>query len=216
VSVGRNATTGAGGAGLLSLALCSCAPLVVKVKPVGDSAFMVCPEGTKRTFRGDSDMGWGEVEETQACERADQKLEGPAIELVASAPNLPSTRLVGHYRDGQRVGTWTQFDPKTGAPLGLFTFDASGSGIEVIHDQLGHARLGQVVNGKREGAWAYQERDGTTVATWTYASGKLVGTAGRAPWDPPMGPDPSDACPVVPDADAFDEEGCPERSLPPK
>jgi len=106
-------------------ALDACAPQASP--PPSDSA-MVCPEGTKRTFQGDSDVGWGEVEETQACARSDQKLEGPAIELVCSAPTLRSTRLVGHYMGGKRVGTWTQFEPKTGAEMGLFTFDATGSG----------------------------------------------------------------------------------------
>jgi hypothetical protein len=183
----------------------SCA---AQATPSKSASVAACPSGTKVAFEGDSDVGWGEVERTEGCARADGKLEGPATQLVSSAPQLESTRLTGRFSNGRRVGTWTQSDPKTGAEIGRFTLDDTGSGVEVIHDQLGHSRRGTVVNGTREGAFTHYDHDGTAVATTTYSGGRELRTVGQVPWDPPM-IDPSDACPVVADATTIDSEGCP-------
>jgi hypothetical protein len=190
---------------LLSVTVSACA---AQAAPSKSPIVIVCPTGTKVAFEGDSDVGWGEVERTEGCARADGKLEGPATQLVCSTPQLESTRLSGRFSNGRRVGTWTQSDTKTGAEIGRFTLDDTGSGVEVIKDQLGHFRRGTVVNGAREGAFTHHDRDGTLVATTTYSGGKELRTVGQVPWDPPM-VDPSDMCPVVADATTVDSEGCP-------
>jgi hypothetical protein len=165
-----------------------------------------CEPGTKRSFTKLSDVGWGEVEETDGCSDSQDALQGPAVERVTSVTRLPATKLVGRYFHGRRVGTWTQYDPNTGAALGAFTLDDRGSGTEVVHDQLGHTRRGAVVEGRREGVWTYYDPDGTLVESDVWSRGELVRSTGRAPWDPPM-VSVSDACPA--DGGAADD-GCPE------
>jgi hypothetical protein len=163
-----------------------------------------CPPGLQSVHDNDSDVGWGEIEQTRACARDGITLQGRAIELVASAPTEHSTRLVGQYIDGRRVGTWTQLDPDTGRVLGTFTLDEGGSGTEVIRDQLGHMRRGAVVAGKREGTWTHYDSDGKVVATETWNAGRFILRKGDVPWDPPM-VDPADRCPDP--GDGYD--GCP-------
>jgi hypothetical protein len=161
-------------------------------------------------FEGDSDVGWGEVEQTQSCAARGGKPEGPAVQTLASAPGQPSTQISGLMRDGRRVGTWTQVDASTGRVLGRFTLDEGGSGTEEIRDQQGHLLRGAVVAGKREGTWTYYDAGGVPVATRVWAHDTFVGGSGRPPWDPPM-VDPADACPKVPGrADIAD--GCPPAS----
>jgi len=167
---------------------------------------VACEPGMQPVYEGDSDVGWGEVEETHGCARDGITLQGHAIELVASAPMQHSTKLVGRYVDGRRVGTWTQLDASTGQVLGSFTLDDAGSGIEVIRDQLGHVMRGAVVAGKREGTWTHDDADGRTVATDTWEAGRFVRRSGEVPWDPPM-MDPADRCPDTP-GDGYD--GCPQ------
>jgi hypothetical protein len=168
----------------------------------------VCPAGTERTVTSDSDVGWGEVEQTDSCARSDGTLDGPAVQLV-SAGMQPSTRLVGQFASGRRVGTWRQFDGKTGALLGSFTLDGAGTGTEVIHDALGHTKRGAVIAGRRDGAWTLQDADGKVVATELWSKGVFVRQNGRAPWDPPM-VSPADACPAEPAPNPADRDGCPE------
>jgi len=40
---------------------------------------LACPAGTQRDVASDSDVGWGEVEQTEGCARRDGVLDGPAI-----------------------------------------------------------------------------------------------------------------------------------------
>ena len=168
---------------------------------------LVCPPGTERADSSDSDNGWGYVGQTFGCARPDHVLHGPVIELVESAPGQPPLKLMGHYANGNRVGTWTILDEKSGTELGRFTLDEMGSGVEVIRDQLGHVLRGRVVNGKREGAWTYHDRDGSVVATQVWSHDHFVRQTGSVPWDPPM-IDPSDKCDEreVPE----DVDGCPD------
>jgi hypothetical protein len=173
--------------------------------PSAAIASLRCEPGTVTAFEGDSDVGWGEVEETRACARRDETLQGPAIQTVASAPSQPSTKLTGRMRDGRRVGTWTQYDEVTGRVLGRFTLDESGTGTEEIRDQLGHLRRGTVLLGNREGSWVYYDASGAAVATQVWSHGRFVGQTGTVPWDPPM-IDPSDICPP---ASTNPDDGCP-------
>jgi hypothetical protein len=85
-------------------------------------------------------------------------LDGPAIQRVSLGAQ-PSARLVGRLAAGKRVGTWRQLDG-TGALLGSFTLDSAGTGVEVIHDALGHSKRGTVIAGRREGTWILQDADG--------------------------------------------------------
>jgi hypothetical protein len=188
----------------LVLALSGCRPTATPAAQPGTPA---CPAGTTASFDADSDVGWGGIEQTQGCTARDGKRHGPAIESVCSAPDLESTRRVGHYAHGRRVGTWIQYDRRTNAEISRFTLDESGTGIEMIRDQLGHSLGGAVVNGERDGDWTYRDRDGKLVATSTYARGKLIRLAGPVAWDPPM-LSPDDACPAVHAAGAVDD-GCP-------
>jgi hypothetical protein len=166
-----------------------------------------CAPELQPVHEGDSDVGWGEVEETDGCVK-DGALQGSAIETLESAPMQHSTRLVGRYVDGRRVGTWTQLDESTGRVLGTFTLDDAGSGTEVIRDQLGHVRRGAVVAGKREGTWTHYDADGRAVATETWQGGRFVGRTGEVPWDPPM-IDPADRCPDTP---GDGDDGCPQTA----
>jgi hypothetical protein len=168
-----------------------------------------CAPGSVPVFEGDSDVGWGEVEQTVGCAPPRRRPHGPAIETLESAPGQPSTRLVGRLDDGRRVGTWTQYDAPapagTGRVLGRFTLDDAGTGTLEIRDQLGHLRRGRVVAGDRDGTWTDYDAAGTPVATQVWSRGKLIGGTGSVPWDPPM-IDPSDQCPDDPGPDA---DGCP-------
>ena len=189
----------------------ACAGRAAPIQPTTPGA-LTCPAGTRRAVESDSDVGWGEVEQTEGCARGDGMLDGPAIQLV-SAGAQPSTRLVGRFAAGKRVGTWNQFDARTGALLGRFTLDEAGTGVEILHDALGHSRRGTVIAGRREGTWTFQDADGTVAATEIWSNGTLVRQIGRAPWDPPM-LDPSDACPEEPATNAEDRDGCPAPAPP--
>jgi hypothetical protein len=167
---------------------------------------LTCPAGTQRVDESDSDVGWGEVERTEGCARRDGTLDGPAIQLVSLGAQ-PSTRLVGRFASGKRVGTWHQLDGK-GALLGSFTLDNAGNGVEIIHDALGHSKRGTVIAGRREGTWTLQDAEGKISSTELWSKGTLVRQIGRAPWDPPM-LDPADACPDEPATDPEDRDGCP-------
>jgi hypothetical protein len=191
----------------LTASVVACAGPRARVPPATPET-LACPVETERTVESDSDVGWGEVESTTGCARRDGTLHGPAVQRV-SAGAQPSTRLVGRFASGKRVGTWNQFDARTGAPLGSFTLDDAGTGVEVIHDALGHAKRGTVIAGQREGTWTFQDADGTIVATELWSQGALVRQNGRAPWDPPM-LDPADACPDAPAPNPEDRDGCPE------
>ena len=175
---------------------------------------LACPAGTRLGHDSDSDPGWGEVEQTQGCERPGGVLHGPAILGVVSAPGLHQTKLVGRYADGRRVGSWTQFT-ETGALLGRFTLDDGGSGVEEIRDQVGHVKRGSVVGGRREGPWIYFDRDGRVAMTQSWSGGTLVRSTGSAPWDPCYDcPDPQDKCPDPRDGrdgsrGSSDDDGCP-------
>jgi hypothetical protein len=176
--------------------------------PAASNAAIQCEPGLAPVYEGDSDVGWGEVEETHGCARDGSTLQGRAIEMLSSAPMQHSTELVGRYVDGRRVGTWTQLDAGSGRVLGTFTLDDSGSGTEVIRDQLGHVRRGAVVAGKREGTWTHYDADGRPVATETWQGGRFIGRTGEVPWDPPM-IDPADRCPDTP---GDGDDGCPQAT----
>jgi len=183
----------------------ACAGPKAQLQPTTPGA-LACPAGTQRDVESDSDVGWGEVEQTEGCARGDGTLDGPAVQLV-SAGAQPSTRLVGRFASGKRVGTWRQLDGK-GALLGSFTLDNAGTGVEVILDAHGHSKRGTVIAGRREGTWTLQDADGTIAATETWSNGTLVRQIGRAPWDPVMLA-PADACPDEPAPDPEDRDGCP-------
>lgn len=130
---------------------------------------------------------------------------GTVIEVISGGASA-STRLVGTYADGRRVGRWTQYDPKTGRQLGTFTLDVTGSGIESVRDTLGHSRRGAVSHGKRDGAWTHHMPDGTVVARDLWLHGVFVRREGHVAWDPPM-VDPNDACP---EDGGGGDDGCPD------
>jgi hypothetical protein len=134
-------------------------------------------------------------------------LEGPAIELVDGGRSAP-TKLVGRYANGVRVGTWTQTIESSGATIGSFTLDKSGSGVEVVRDAVGHYRRGPVVKGRREGSWTYHDPDGTVVATRVWSRGQFVRETGHPVWDPSM-IDPDDVC--LMDAGVRPKDGCPAK-----
>jgi hypothetical protein len=186
--------------GMLALALYACA----HARLPGAAGPIVCPPGTAPDFQTDSDVGWGEVEQRNACAKPDGTLEGPAIELVDGRRG-GATKLVGSYAGGVRVGTWSQYVEGTGTKLGGFTLDAAGSGTELVRDAVGHYCRGAVVHGRREGSWTYHDTDGKLVATRVWSRGQLVREMGRPGWDPPM-IDPRDMCPT--DGGARTADGC--------
>jgi len=190
------------------VAACHAGRAIEQAPPAASTAGIECEPGLQPLHEGDSDVGWGEVEETHGCARDGSTLQGRAIEIVASAPTQRSTELVGRYVDGRRVGTWTQLDPSTQRVLGSFTLDDAGSGTEVIRDQLGHSRRGAVVAGKREGTWTHYDADGRPVATETWQGNRFIGRTGEVPWDPPM-IDPADRCPDTP---GDGDDGCPQAT----
>jgi hypothetical protein len=191
-----------------------CGAATPQMTPLMLAAAPACDASSKAVFQGDSDVGWGGVEEIEGCEGKGGAMEGPAVETLESAPSLASTKRVGRYLHGRRAGTWTQYDSKTGRVLGSFTLDARGTGTEIVFDQLGHFLRGTVIEGRREGTWTYYDRDGTPVARETFSHGAIVHAEGRVDWDPPM-VDLNDRCPDVTDAGPpsengpIDEEGCP-------
>jgi hypothetical protein len=198
----------------LVLSVAACARVRAE-SPPRSASDLVCPAGTKRDFSSVSDNGWGYPEQTEGCSRPDGKLEGWAFELLGSAPKLKSTQRVGRYANGKRVGLWTQVDAQTGAVLGRFTLDASGSGTEVIRDQAGHTLAGPVVNGERQGTWTYSDRDGSIVATEVWSHDRAERRVGKVSWDPPMMA-PEDACPTTRAKGEPEDDGCPAPAGPPK
>jgi hypothetical protein len=151
----------------------------------------------------DSDVSWYEVERAEGCRRPDGKLDGPTVEFIGS------TRLRGRYVAGHRVGTWTQVDSKSGAVVGAFTLDDTGTGWEILHDGLGHSIRGTVVMGRREGVWSIQDADGKVVAIEVWSRGRRVRQTGEVPWQRAL-LDGREACAV--DGGAPPENnGCPDR-----
>jgi hypothetical protein len=183
----------------------------MSVLPSPTSDTLHCPEGTEQDDASTSDQGWDYPERVIQCLRPDRHAEGPAIEYFGGAQGHGSTKFIGRYAHGVRVGTWTQYDSKTGARLASFTLDAEGNGTEDFRDQVGHRLVGRLNRDERDGPWTYFDTNGNAVATHVYAKGTVVRGTGAVPWDPPM-LDPRDKCPTEPEGrdSPTDLDGCPE------
>jgi hypothetical protein len=170
-----------------------------------------CPRGTTPDEVSISDQGWDYPERYVWCLRPDRYADGPAIEYYEGAEGRGSTKSVGRYAHRVPIGTWTQYDVKTGQLLATYTLDAGGNGIRDFRDQVGHRLVGALRQGERDGVWTTFDASGKPVATEVFDRGKFVRGSGAVPWSPPM-MDPDDACPTEPeDRDpAKDLDGCPE------
>jgi hypothetical protein len=192
----------------LAVSISGCAHTSPWLLPAASDAFD-CPRGTTRDEVRISDQGWDYPERVIQCLGEDRYAEGPAVEYYAGAEGRGPTKLVGRYAKSVQVGTWTQYDVKTGRILASFVLDANGSGTEDFRDQVGHRLVGRLSRGQRDGEWTFFDSSGTKVAVEVYSKGKWGKRSGTVPWDPPMLED--DACPTHAEdrRPGIDTDGCP-------